>query len=81
NGRWVTVHAQFAAYKTDADSMLAHDQLLAHSHYYRNAMAHKGDPNAFARALTGVYATDPHYGSELVGIMRNYNLYRFDNVR
>ena len=35
-------------------------------------------PNTFAQALTGVYATDPNYGTNLISLMRRYNLYRFD---
>ena len=32
-------------------------------------MADRQDPNSFASALTGVYATDPDYGAKLVGLM------------
>ena len=42
------------------------------------AMASRGRPDAFATALTGVYATDPGYGSSLIALMRLYNLYRYD---
>jgi hypothetical protein len=41
-------------------------------------MASRGRPDAFATALTGVYATDPSYGSSLIALMRLYNLYRYD---
>ena len=41
-------------------------------------MADRRSPDAFANDLTGVYATDPGYGSNLIAIMRQYNLYRFD---
>jgi hypothetical protein len=41
-------------------------------------MASRGRPDAFATALTGVYATDPGYGSHLIALMRLYNLYRYD---
>jgi len=41
-------------------------------------MASRGRPDAFATALTGVYATDPGYGSSLIALMRLYNLYRYD---
>jgi hypothetical protein len=37
-------------------------------------------PDAFAAALTGVYATDPNYGSNLIALMRLYNLDRYDSV-
>jgi flagellum-specific peptidoglycan hydrolase FlgJ len=41
---------------------------------YAAALAHPTDPVAFARALTGVYATDPAYGDKLVAIMRDRGL-------
>jgi len=42
-------------------------------------MADRRSPDAFANDLTGVYATDPSYGADLITIMRQYNLYRFDS--
>jgi hypothetical protein len=35
-------------------------------------------PDAFANALTGVYATDPNYGSSLIRLMHTFNLYQYD---
>ena len=32
------------------------------------------NPEAFADALTGVYATDPNYGFTLKWVMQNYGL-------
>jgi hypothetical protein len=43
-------------------------------------MASRHLPDAFATALTGVYATDPGYGSNLIALMRLYNLYRYDSA-
>ena len=37
------------------------------------------DPDAFADALTGVYATDPQYGFTLKWVMHNYGFIRFDH--
>ncbi len=36
-------------------------------------MAVKDDPDAFADALTGVYATDPNYGTTLKYVIHTYD--------
>ena len=43
-------------------------------------MASRHLPDAFATALTGVYATDPDYGPNLIALMRLYHLYRYDSA-
>jgi flagellum-specific peptidoglycan hydrolase FlgJ len=78
NGQFVTVNAQFRAYRNVLQSITDHGLLLATGSSYRQAMADRRSPDAFANALTGVYATDPNYGTSLITIMRQYNLYRFD---
>src|ERR1700691_2451070 len=78
NGRWVTVNAGFRVYDTVAQSIDDHGALLASSGYYTRAMADRNNPDAFANALTGVYATNPEYGSDLIQLMQQYNLYRYD---
>ena len=45
---------------------------------YSRAMAVRKDPDAFADALTGVYATDPHYGYKLKAIMEQNGYYKYD---
>jgi flagellum-specific peptidoglycan hydrolase FlgJ len=80
NGQFVTVNAQFRAYGNVAQSITDHSLLLATGSSYRQAMAERRSPDAFANALTGVYATDPNYGTNLITIMRQYNLYRFDGA-
>jgi flagellum-specific peptidoglycan hydrolase FlgJ len=77
-GEWVTVNAPFRVYSTVAQSITDHTLLLATSSSYKPAMADRLSPDTFANDLTGVYATDPSYGSTLIGLMRSYNLYRFD---
>ncbi len=76
-GHWVTVDAAFRVYHNDAESIADHAELLATSVYYTRAMADRAVPDAFANDLTGVYATDPHYGGNLIDLMKLYNLYRF----
>lgn len=56
----------------------AHAKLLATGAPYAKARAKLPDPIAFAHALTGVYATDPHYGDTLESIIRGSNLTQYD---
>jgi flagellum-specific peptidoglycan hydrolase FlgJ len=77
NGQYVTVNAPFRVYHNVAQSIADHGHLLATSSSYQHAMADRHLPDAFAADLTGVYATDPHYGSNLIAIMKLYNLYRY----
>ena len=78
NGQPVTVNAPFRVYSNVAQSISDHSLLLATGSAYQQAMADRRSPDAFANDLTGVYATDPSYGADLITIMRQYNLYRFD---
>ena len=80
NGIWVTRTAPFRVYHNIAESIADHSQLLATDPAYQHAMAARHVPDAFAAALTGVYATDPDYGSNLIALMRLYNLYRYDSA-
>ncbi len=78
NGQWVTINAAFRVYDNVTESIDDHAELLATSGYYTQAMADRNDPNEFANALTGVYATNPDYGSDLIQLMQQYGLYRYD---
>jgi flagellum-specific peptidoglycan hydrolase FlgJ len=80
NGQMVSVSASFRVYRDIAESIEDHGKLLATSGYYTHAMAQRHDPNAFAAALTGIYATDPQYGAKLVSLMQQYDLYRYDSA-
>ena len=78
DGSWVATTALFRVYHNVAESIADHSKLLATGESYQQAMANRQAPDAFANDLTGVYATDPSYGSNLIAIMRLYNLYRYD---
>ncbi len=80
NGQLVNISASFRIYHDVAQSIDAHARLLARSGDYATAMSEKRDPNAFAHALTGVYATDPAYGAKLIRLMQHYDLYRYDRA-
>ena len=77
NGQPVSTSASFRVYHDLAESIDDHGRLLAQSGYYQQAMAHRQNPNEFAKALTGVYATDPNYGSNLITLMLRYDLYHY----
>jgi flagellum-specific peptidoglycan hydrolase FlgJ len=80
NGQWVTITAYFRMYHNDAESIADHSQLLATNPSYQRAMADRTVPDAFANDLTGVYATDPNYGANLIALMQLYDLYRYDDA-
>ncbi len=77
NGQPVSTSAAFRVYHDVAESIDDHGRLLAGSGYYQRAMADRQHPDKFAAALTGVYATDPNYGANLISLMRRYDLYRY----
>lgn len=73
DGRPFTTVAYFADYGSWTEAMEAHAQVLEQPEYAA-AMAHPHDPIAFARALNGVYATDPTYADTLIRVMKEQNL-------
>ncbi len=79
NGQPVSTSASFRVYHNAAESIDDHGRLLARSGYYQQAMTERQHPDKFAAALTGVYATDPNYGANLISLMRRYDLYRYSN--
>ena len=66
DGSWVATTASFRVYHNVAESIADHSRLLATGESYQQAMANRQAPDAFANDLTGVYATDPNYGSNLI---------------
>jgi flagellum-specific peptidoglycan hydrolase FlgJ len=78
NGAWVATTASFRVYYNVAQSIADHSRLLAYGESYQQAMTQRQDPDAFANDLTGVYATDPDYGANLIALMHLYHLYRYD---
>jgi flagellum-specific peptidoglycan hydrolase FlgJ len=51
---------------------------LATAPAYKDAMKQANNPEAFADALTGIYATDPNYGFTLNWVIENYGLAQYD---
>jgi hypothetical protein len=74
NGETVTVTAKFRVFDSLATAFDEHGRMLATNGAYSAAMRQVRDVDAFADALTGVYATDPDYGLKLKWVIHNYNL-------
>jgi hypothetical protein len=68
----------FRKFDSIAEAFDLHGKLLATNPVYKNAMAQKDNPEAFADALTGVYATDPNYGTMLKFVIKNYGFIQLD---
>ena len=66
------------------ESFRDHANLIAYKEWrrggliYAEAMKHTDNARKFAEALEGVYATDPNYAEELIGLMDTYDLEQHD---
>lgn len=74
----MTVQATFRVFPSLASAFVAHAELLATAACYRPAMKALPDLAGFARALQGVYATDPDYAAILMDIIDAHDLAQFD---
>lgn len=77
-GDSVEITARFRRFGSIAEAFELHGQLLSTGPRYATAMGVSNDPEAFADALTGVYATDPQYGFKLKWVISNYGLRQYD---
>lgn len=80
HGRDVVLHAGFRMFPSIADAFDEHARLLATVGCYAHARSCLPNVPAFVEALTGVYATDPHYGEELTRIIQGDALRQFDDA-
>lgn len=80
HGQKVVRRAGFRVFASFEEAFDHHGQLLATSSHYRSAMRNTTEPDLFADCLTGVYATDPRYGSKLKSLMKQYSLYQYNTV-
>lgn len=78
NGQMVTKPQPFRKFNDLSEAFDVHGKLLATGTPYKKAMAVKDDADAFADALTGVYATDPNYGTTLKYVIHTYDLAAYD---
>ncbi|GIJ50847.1 glucosaminidase [Virgisporangium aliadipatigenens] len=75
----VTITAAFRVYLSVTDSFRDHGFQLSTLPRYAGAFRYTRQPDLFAAEVhRSGYATDPNYTTKLVGIMKKYDLYRFD---
>ncbi len=77
-GRKISIQQHFRVFPSLDEAFIKHAELLGTSSRYENARRFKNDPDRFADALTGVYATDSNYGTMLKSVMKSNDLYRFN---
>lgn len=80
DGKSIAIVAKFRKFDSLEQAFDLHGKLLGEGRPYVNAMKLADDPEAFADALTGVYATDPEYGMTLKWVMKNYGLLAHDQA-
>ena len=78
NGQSINIVAKFRRFDSVVEAFDLHGKLLATASPYASAMQQAKNPDAFADALTGVYATDPEYGVTLKWVIHNYGLDLYD---
>ncbi len=70
--------AHFRAYEDFSQAMRDHGRILGEAERYAHARTVSHDLVAYARALTGTYASDPRYGSKLLELIRVRKLDQYD---
>lgn len=78
HGRRGTRRDPFRAYHSEAEALADHARILGTRARYARARAAGEDRQAFARALVGVYASDPRYAGKLDRIIGLFDLDRLD---
>ena len=73
-----TIKSPFRKFDSISEAFNEHGRLLATQAQYARAMKLADNPDAFADALTGVYATASNYASVLKGIMKRFHLHDYD---
>lgn len=89
NGTDYTINAAFAVYSSPAVGFMAYARLLGLASPYHDMVTTflksargPADVQVLSNSLTGVYATqkNPPYGSVLIAVQEQYNLYRYDTL-
>ncbi len=70
---------EFRTYASWGDSILDYGRLLTTASRYAKAFDYKAYPDQFVTEVRkGGYATDPSYATQVISIMKSYNLYQYN---
>jgi len=73
--------AQFRAYRNATASFADHGYFLTVNNRYDPAFAFSNNADQFARAIHKAgYATSPSYADDLIRLMKQYDLYKYDKL-
>lgn len=67
------VKEPFAHFENYTEALKQHAEVFFNGHYNK-ALKFVNDPKGFAKAIQGIYATDPRYARKLTAIMKSQNL-------
>lgn len=62
--------AYFRKYNTPEESFTDHARVFAKNPRYKEALAHRYDPETFVRLMAPIYAQSPTYASSVLSIMK-----------
>lgn len=78
HGHACFVEAAFRKFDTMTDCFTEHARLLATAPVYAAAFAKLPNVDTFVAAMAPHYATDPHYGALIMGVIHGSNLTQYD---
>lgn len=78
NGGNITIKAGFLIFSSYSDCIRYRSGLI--ERVYSDLVGGITDPDQFAKKLAGRWATSSSYGDNLIRLMQQYNLYRFNSV-
>lgn len=81
NGFCAQTTAKFRTYASAEDSFRDHGHFLTTNPRYEEAFDYADEPDQFAAAIAQAgYATDPGYAAKLIELMKQYDLYKYDDA-
>lgn len=80
NGKWIAMEAPFRAYNSLADSVYDHAMFLVQNSRYKSLLGVKYYKTACKLIQQLGYATAPNYTEQLIQIIEENQLYKFDKI-